>query len=459
MITLHCCGQDYYADEVHAGKKIQCLKCGRLLLIERPGRPPAASRGKAQGTSTAVPTESPNLPSRRRHGHALNTLGICLLILLVGILLYRGPDHVSPPVQSPVGTVGVAANTHPAVGPSALTDHVSLPAPSPAKTVAGALSTLSPVSPTARTVAGASEHVPIATNLAEAREREILEQDAGKLGDPELGKAYQEINQRYFDSRLPKIPVLWETRLGEVGPLIVTDFTLDGLWVHVRDDVFILLNPELKPGPRKLKGVLCHEMVHEYLFTVGDTKTNHGPAFQGILHRLLEEGAFEGIWASESEKVSLRSWLDRESARLDGEKPEIERIEGDIEGEKSELDRIGAEIDHERGDLDREVGQLNERISSTNEQGYGSPSESEIEAVKSRSNLLHKRTADFNSRGYRYNTDCAQFNLRVERDHADVAQFNRQVNRYNLMTSYPDGLDEESLVRPKLAAGRPARAD
>ena len=34
MITLHCCGEDYYADEMHIGSHIKCRKCGRFLTIE-----------------------------------------------------------------------------------------------------------------------------------------------------------------------------------------------------------------------------------------------------------------------------------------------------------------------------------------------------------------------------------------------------------------------------------------
>jgi hypothetical protein len=34
LITLHCCGENYHADEQHAGRKIRCRKCGRVLTIE-----------------------------------------------------------------------------------------------------------------------------------------------------------------------------------------------------------------------------------------------------------------------------------------------------------------------------------------------------------------------------------------------------------------------------------------
>ena len=71
--------------------------------------------------------------------------------------------------------------------------------------------------------------LPIPKNPAEAMEWQVIEQDAGKSGDTELANHYQQVNERYFDGRLPGIPVLWEPRLKEVGPLIADDFRLEGL--------------------------------------------------------------------------------------------------------------------------------------------------------------------------------------------------------------------------------------
>ena len=46
---------------------------------------------------------------------------------------------------------------------------------------------------------------------------------------------------------------------------------------------------------------------------------------------------------------------------------------------------------------------------------------------------------------------------RLARDREDLAHFNAEVIRYNLMMSYPDGLDEESVVRTKpFSPPRPA---
>ncbi len=290
------------------------------------------------------------------------------------------------------------------------------------------------VSPTPHSTAGSA--VPVATSPTEAREREIIVQDAGKLGDPQLNRDHQGVNERYFGNRLSRIPVIWEPRLKEVGPLIGASFELKGLWSA--EPRLILLNPAISRNPAETRRVLCHEMVHEYLFNLGDTKTRHGAAFQSELRRLQVEGAFQAIRASEDEKTSLRSWLKAESTRLEGESAGLQR-------ENSELDRMRDEIDREKGNVERENDELNQRISSANEQGYGWPSDGEIEAFKDKSRVIDQRVADFNA-------NVADFDASVERHNADSKRFNHNASRYNLMMAYPDGLDEESVIQPKSAA-------
>jgi hypothetical protein len=272
------------------------------------------------------------------------------------------------------------------------------------------------------------------------KEREIAEQDAAKPGDPELSMEYHEVNAGHFGNKLPAIPVLWEPRLREIGPLKTEGFTEDGLWTALGDKAFILLNPRIRRNAGETRRVLCHEMIHEYLFTIGDTKTHHGPAFQAELRRLLAEGAFQAILASEDEKASLRSWVDGESARLESES-------AGVKWESNELDRTQGEIDRERASFDRELRDLNQRISIGNEQGYGWPSDDEIESSKAKGRLLDQGVDDFNGR-------VADFTARVARYNGDVTRFNRYVNRYNLMMAYPDGLDEESTIPAKTPVDR-----
>jgi hypothetical protein len=310
-----------------------------------------------------------------------------------------------------------------------------------------ALTTTTGVAPTSGHSASApaqetgGTNVPEVTTPAKAKEHEIIEQDVGKLGDLELGSNYQEVNVQYYGGKLPKIPVLWEPRLEEVGPLQAEGLVVHGLWARSGDNVFILVNPEARANPSELKRVLCHEIVHEYLFTLGDINTNHGHAFKNELHRLAEAGAFEGIAASEEEKASLKSWIDGESTRLAGEASAI-REEG------IELDQTKETIESEKKSSDRELRDLNERITIANDRGSGGPSDDERESFKAKGRLLNQRVEDFNGR-------AASFQGRVASYNGDISRFNRSVNRYNLMMAYPDGLDEESEIQPKSTVSPP----
>src|ERR1700730_11088858 len=61
MITLHCCGEDYYADEMHIGGHIKCRKCGRFLTIE----PKTPLSSTSSGHSVAARSETVvNPPSK-----------------------------------------------------------------------------------------------------------------------------------------------------------------------------------------------------------------------------------------------------------------------------------------------------------------------------------------------------------------------------------------------------------
>jgi len=167
----------------------------------------------------------------------------------------------------------------------------------------------------------AAAAVPKATDPAESWRQAIIAEDAGRSGDPELTQAYQEINQQYFAGGLPRIPVLWEPKLGAPGELTAGGLTQEGLAADEEGKIFILLNPVVGSDQARLRRALCHEAVHVYLYARGDMTTNHGPAFQAVLQRLLAAGAFRAISATEDEKLRLKSWLDSESHRLDADRP------------------------------------------------------------------------------------------------------------------------------------------
>jgi len=229
----------------------------------------------------------------------------------------------------------------------------------------------------------------------ERRQQELLQANSGRPGDPALTERYRDLNARFFDSRLPSVAIRWEPELAGVGALAADAFTLEGMVGRVGKRMVMLLNPALEHDTQGLDRAMCHEMVHVYLLSIGDTTTNHGAPFKAELHRLAAAGAFEGIEASDADKASLRAWLDAESARLDEERQAIETDRATLEGERAVL----------------EVARFNER--------------------------------------------AIDLNTRIERNRESVDAFNREVARYNLMVAYPDGMDEEAMRPSKpAAAGR-----
>lgn len=380
MLTVSCphCGKSFSAEERSFRYVIRCSACGKTVPIAP--RTPVPS-GKPQSTGpriTYVPYQQ-SQPTARR---PLSTATRYLVIIAAGVALlliyyarHRSPDTGGAPRE---------------------TSHERAGQPAPA------------------------------TNPAEAMMADLIQRDAGREADPDLAKDYQEINERHFGGKLPSIPVLWEPGLEQIGPLIAPGFTQEGLWGQHGKTALILLNPALRANAAKARAALCHEMVHEYLFTTGESPTKHGPAFQNELQRLLSEGAFQGISASEEEKASLRSWLETQVKRLDTE--------------KRALDEDGVNLRREGGELDQRVRDLNARIASAQNQGSSAPSQDEIRSMEASRDLFSRSATDFNVRVAQYN--------------ADVQQFNAEVNRYNLMMSYPDGLDEESAIAVKPAAGQ-----
>ncbi len=272
----------------------------------------------------------------------------------------------------------------------------------------------------------ASAAPPVAVSPADQRQRELLKENLGQPGDPLLGQEYMLINTGHFRGRLPALPVRWEPRLAEVGELAAWAFTLEGMFGHIGGRAMILLNPSLQADTQALRRALCHEMVHAYLYATGDPSTKHGPAFRAVLRRLSEEGAFSGIIATDDERAALRTWLEDEAARLDTEHEAMLVEAADIERERAEVEALLAD--------------LNARIAAAAAAGVPGPSQREVDAV--------------NLRREAYNHRVVETNDRAARDRADLAHFNQQVERYNLMVLYPDGMDEEDVVKPRTAPAR-----
>ena len=247
---------------------------------------------------------------------------------------------------------------------------------------------------------------------ADTRQRQLLDENLDKPGDPVLDQSYAQINKQHFHGGLPPIPVRWEPKLVDVGELAERAFRLEGMFGHVGGKAVILLNPALQNDQAALRRALCHEMVHAQLHAAGQPSADHGPAFQNILRRLSSEHAFEGIVASNEERTNLRTWLDAEAARLDTE--------------QAAVTQEGGEIERERADLESGLSGLTSRMNTP-----AAPNADEVAA--------------YNVRRERYNWRVTQAQARVERGRADRTHFNQEVERYNLMLVYPDGMDAGAM--------------
>lgn len=153
----------------------------------------------------------------------------------------------------------------------------------------------------------------------------------------------------------------------------------------VTDGKTILLNPAIQENADEFRRVLCHEIVH---IAVPGEAQDHGPNFQRYLKQLADRGAFRGIVATEDEKRERRAALDRKMADLSAQADILAQTKSALEAEASG--------EHPGADLaDR----------------------------------------------------TTMYNDRVRRHNDAVVQFNRDIDDYNLMVTYPDGLDRERLSR------------
>jgi predicted SprT family Zn-dependent metalloprotease len=392
-VIVECpCGQKIQVpDPPPAGAAYVCNRCYRTLPI----------------AAGAEPVPAPGKNRRKRlQGLGAGALAIFLVVFCAVLYYNTPPAEVGPATQSAARAAGS--------GPASQSPS-EIPANSPEDEIVAPDVHSEPQSP------------------AKAREDEIVAQDAGLLGDPELENDYQYINDRYFDNQLPTIPVLWEARLEEVGPLIAQGYVMQGL--ASAHPGLILLNPRNRGNSVELQRVLCHEMVHVYLYTQHDLTVHHGAAFQREWRRLLRAGAFQGIVATQNERSSLQARLESESRRLNAESAEIEET-------NSELDQAGSDIDQQKSSLQQEHQDLNERIAQANQQGEGWPSREEMDDYQARARALNLRIADFRARVAALNAQVAGYN-------AGRKRFNQEVARFRMMMDNPDALEGNSSLQDK----------
>jgi hypothetical protein len=229
------------------------------------------------------------------------------------------------------------------------------------------------------------------------KKQQLFLEHAGDPGDDELAQQYDRINATFFAGALPKIPVVWESRLRDLGPITAQKFVFEG----VTNGRLILLNSDLHTDASELTRTLCHEMVHVFFDSIGDKTQGHGPGFQSVLRRLSDQGAFEGLFATPEEKARLGAALALEESRLEREKQALEALHKILERARQLVE----------GDV---------------------------------SGSADEHRSWFNGR-------VKAFSARTERFSLDVEAYNAELERYKLMMSYPDGLDAELLARPEHA--------
>jgi hypothetical protein len=109
VITLHCCGESYLADEQHVGRKIKCRKCGRVLTIEAvvPTHA-AASAAPARANRPSWPTTAPrNTRPVAIAKVALGGIGLIAVLVWIYIAGSTG-DKTKSAVKSVEGPAALA---------------------------------------------------------------------------------------------------------------------------------------------------------------------------------------------------------------------------------------------------------------------------------------------------------------------------------------------------------------
>jgi hypothetical protein len=114
MVTLHCCGENYYADDQHVGRHIRCTKCGRKLTISATdpispslvGQPVAPQATTKVGLRPNATFGTARISTRRLQFLKVALAGILLSGIGVWFAIAKFTHHISPSteVQTPVAT-------------------------------------------------------------------------------------------------------------------------------------------------------------------------------------------------------------------------------------------------------------------------------------------------------------------------------------------------------------------
>ena len=178
----------------------------------------------------------------------------------------------------------------------------------------------------------------------------LLDSALEQPGDPYLEALYKSFNSKHFGDDLPPIPVRWEPRMAEVDRVEGGPATMKGMFGTKGDRAIILLSPSVQDDAAELNRALAHEMVHAYMFKMGEDTTDHGPAFQSVLRRLAIEGALGNATRSD-DRAELGRWIAQERTRLNEEtvafnanptSERLQRIQADQARLQQEIERYNA---------------------------------------------------------------------------------------------------------------------
>jgi hypothetical protein len=177
---------------------------------------------------------------------------------------------------------------------------------------------------------------PAASAPSHDKRAALIEKNLGLAGDDDLGERYDDLNARFFDGKLPKIPVRWDARLEALRVPGAPAVRIQGLWGERDGRLVILLSSGLRGNESSLTRTLCHEMIHERLFAEGRGGEKHGPAFQAELRRLFDAGAFEGVVPTEGDIEGSRTWLAQQRADLDALERDLRERRPAVDGSRDQ---------------------------------------------------------------------------------------------------------------------------
>lgn len=137
--------------------------------------------------------------------------------------------------------------------------------------------------------------------------------------DYDIQAKYDEFNARYFDGKLPKIPVEFAKLKGKTG-LVRYTFNRTGKprssfeirrgvppRLHVNQDSVRLQLSSMYDMPEvRLDSTLLHEMIHVYFLAQNNAEEVHGDAFMAMLRKLSRESGIRLTVKDDVEGLNFR---------------------------------------------------------------------------------------------------------------------------------------------------------